>query len=78
LPRKTDKTGKSRVCIDCGEQFEPIDRIDNNKEQDPSSAIVVCERCAMLLKKRFWNSMKMEMKKGASGNVSIQEAQGKE
>jgi predicted nucleic acid-binding Zn ribbon protein len=78
LPRKTDKSSKVKVCIDCGEQFEPVNQMDSNKEQDPSSAVVVCERCVALLKKRFWNSMKMEMKKSTSSNVSIREGQGKE
>jgi DNA-directed RNA polymerase subunit RPC12/RpoP len=73
LPRKTDKTRKSKVCIDCGEQFQPVDRTDNNEEQDASSSVVVCEKCVALLKKRFWNVMKMEMKKSTSSDISIQE-----
>jgi DNA-directed RNA polymerase subunit RPC12/RpoP len=73
LPRKTDKTRKSEVCIDCGKQFQPIVRMDNNKEHDTSSSVVVCERCSTLLKKRFWNSMKMEMKKSTSSDISIRE-----
>ena len=77
MPRKTD-TRKSEVCIDCGEQFQPIVRTDNNKEHDASSSVVVCERCSALLNKRFWNSMKMEMKKSTSSNVSFQEGKIKE
>jgi hypothetical protein len=50
----------------------------NNKEHDASSSVVVCERCSALLKKRFWNSMKMEMKKSTSSNVSFQEGKIKE
>jgi hypothetical protein len=73
LPRKTDKTRKSKVCIDCGEQFQPIDLTDNNEGQDASSSVVVSERCVALLKKRFWKSMKMEMKNRTSSDVSIQE-----
>jgi hypothetical protein len=52
--------------------------MDNNKEHDESSSVVVCERCSALLKMRFWNSMKMEMKKSASSNVSFQEGKIKE
>jgi hypothetical protein len=52
--------------------------MENNKEHDASSSVVVCERCSALLKKRFWNSMKMEMKKSTSSNVSFQEGQIKE
>jgi DNA-directed RNA polymerase subunit RPC12/RpoP len=78
LPGKTDKTRKSEVCIDCGKQFQPIVRIDKNKEHDEFSSVVVCERCSALLKRRFWNSMKMEMKKKTSSNVSFQEGKIKE
>ena len=73
MPRNAEKTRKSKVCIDCGEEFQPVDRTDNNEEQDASSSVVVCERCTALLKKRFWNSMKMEMKKSTSSDVPIQE-----
>jgi hypothetical protein len=52
--------------------------MDNNKEHDESSSVVVCERCSALLKRRFWNSMKMEMKKKTSSNVSFQEGKIKE
>jgi hypothetical protein len=47
--------------------------MDNSKEHDASSSVVVCEKCSALLKRRFWNSMKMEMKKKTSSNVSFQE-----
>jgi hypothetical protein len=47
--------------------------MDKSKEHDASSSVFVCERCSALLKKRFWNSMKMEMKKSTSSNVSFQE-----
>jgi DNA-directed RNA polymerase subunit RPC12/RpoP len=73
LPRKIDKTRKSEVCIDCGKQFQPVVRMDNSKEHDASSSVVVCEGCRVLLKKKFWNSMKMEMKKSTSSNVSNRE-----
>jgi hypothetical protein len=52
--------------------------MDNNKEYEASSSVVVCERCSALLKKRFWNSMKMEMKKSTSSNVSFQDGKIKE
>jgi hypothetical protein len=52
--------------------------MDNNKEHDSSSSVVVCERCSALLKKRFWNSMKLEMKKSTSSNVSLQDGKVKE
>jgi hypothetical protein len=78
LPKKIDKTRKSEVCIDCGKQFQPIIQMDNNKAHDASSSVVICERCSALLKKRFWNSMKMEMKKSTSSNVFFQEGKNKE
>jgi DNA-directed RNA polymerase subunit RPC12/RpoP len=71
LAGKEDKSNK--VCIDCGKRFDSVNQIDSNKGQD----VVICTECVALLKKRFWNSMKMEMKKNTSSNVFIQEEQGK-
>jgi hypothetical protein len=68
----TDK----KVCIDCGKPFDPINQMEN-KDGD-LSPVVVCGECIMLLKKRFWNSMKMEIKKSTSSNVPIPEEQGGE
>jgi DNA-directed RNA polymerase subunit RPC12/RpoP len=72
LAAKKDKSNK--VCIDCGKRFDSVNQMDNNKGQN----VVICKECIALLKKRFWNSMKMEMRRNiTSSNVSIQE-QGKE
>jgi hypothetical protein len=65
-----------KVCIDCGKLFDSVNQMDN-KDGDISS-VVVCGECVMLLKKRFWNSMKMEIKKSTNSNVAIPEEQGKE
>jgi DNA-directed RNA polymerase subunit RPC12/RpoP len=55
----TDK----KICIDCGKQFDPKIQLD---EGINDVAIVVCEDCLLLLKRRFWNSMKMEMNRNNS------------
>jgi hypothetical protein len=65
-----------KVCIDCGKLFDPVNQMDN-KDGDISS-VVVCGECVMLLKKRFWNSMKMDITKSTNSNVTIPEEQGKE
>lgn len=55
----TDK----KICIDCGKRFDPKIQLD---EGINCVAIVVCEDCLLLLKRRFWNSMKMEMNRNNS------------
>ena len=55
----TDK----KICIDCGKRFDPKIQLD---EGINDVAIVVCEDCLLLLKRRFWNSMKMEMNRNNS------------
>ena len=47
-----------KICLDCGKQFEPKGQTNENVN---GAAIVVCEDCLTLLKKRFWNSMRMKM-----------------
>jgi hypothetical protein len=64
-----------KVCIDCGKLFDPVNQTDN-KDGDISS-VVVCGECVMLLKKKFWNSMRMEIK-STNSNVTTPEEQGKE
>jgi hypothetical protein len=55
----TDK----KICIDCGKRFDPKIQLDEGINY---VAIVVCEDCLLLLKRRFWNSMKMEMNRNNS------------
>ena len=38
-----------KICIDCGKQFTP-----ESHESD-----VICEDCLVLLKRRFWSSLKI-------------------
>jgi DNA-directed RNA polymerase subunit RPC12/RpoP len=52
-----------KICLDCGKQFEP--KIQINEGVD-ATAIVVCEDCLRLLKRRFWNSMRLKMNRNNS------------
>ena len=61
----TDK----KICIDCGKQFDPKIQMDVGGGDD-TIAVVVCEDCFALLKRRFWNSMKMEINHSNSTIVS--------
>jgi ribosome-binding protein aMBF1 (putative translation factor) len=47
-----------KICLDCGKQFEPKGQTNEGVN---GAAIVVCEDCLTLLKKRFWNSMRLKM-----------------
>jgi DNA-directed RNA polymerase subunit RPC12/RpoP len=47
-----------KICLDCGKQFEP--RVQTNESVN-GDAFVVCEDCLTLLKRRFWNSMRLKM-----------------
>jgi hypothetical protein len=47
-----------KICFDCGKQFEPKGQTN---ESINGAAIVVCEDCLTLLKRRFWNSMRLKM-----------------
>ena len=52
-----------KICLDCGKQFET--KIQINEGVD-DAAIVVCEDCLRLLKRRFWNSMRLKMNRNNS------------
>ena len=41
--------GGIKICIYCGKQFTPESHEDN----------VICENCLVLLKRRFWSSIKI-------------------
>jgi hypothetical protein len=47
-----------KICLDCGKQFEPKAQTNEIVNGD---AIVVCEYCLTLLKRRFWNSLRLKM-----------------
>jgi DNA-directed RNA polymerase subunit RPC12/RpoP len=64
------KYSGQKICIDCGKPFDPIIQIDNDKGN--TSSMVVCKDCTGLLKKRFWNSMKMEMKHMTNSDITNQ------
>lgn len=68
----TDK----KICIDCGKRFDPKIQMDMGGDHD-SIAVVVCEDCFALLKRRFWNSMKMEINH-SNNNIVSQDKQNKE
>jgi hypothetical protein len=65
------KYSRQIICIDCGKPFDPIIQTDNGKGD--VSSMVVCRDCTGLLKKRFWNSMKMEMKHMTSNDITNQD-----
>ena len=56
-----------KICLDCGKQFEP--KVKANESVD-GAAIVVCEDCLRLLKRRFWNSMRLKMNRNKSSNTT--------
>jgi hypothetical protein len=68
----TDK----KICIDCGKRFDTKIQMDVGVRDD-ATAVVVCEDCFALLKRRFWNSMKMEINHSNS-NIVSQDKQNKE
>ena len=68
----TDK----KICMDCGTRFNPKIQMDVGVVAD-AVAVVVCEDCFALLKRRFWNSMKMEINHSNS-NIVSQDKQNKE
>ena len=68
LPRKEDE--KMKICIDCGKPFNP--------SQLNTSSLAVCGDCVALSRRRFWNSMKMEMKKRTSDDTTNQDKKGKD
>ncbi len=51
-----------KVCIDCGKLFDPISQMNNDGGN--VSYVPVCKDCTALLRKRFWNSMKIGIKQG--------------
>ena len=44
-----NKMSGTKICIDCGKHFTP-----KSHESD-----VICEECVVLLKRRFWSSIKI-------------------
>jgi ribosome-binding protein aMBF1 (putative translation factor) len=63
-----------KICLDCGKQFEP--KVKANESVD-GAAIVVCEDCIRLLKRRFWNSMRLKMNRNSDG-ITTQDKQNKD
>jgi ribosome-binding protein aMBF1 (putative translation factor) len=63
-----------KICLDCGKQFEP--KIQINESVD-DAAIVVCEDCLRLLKRRFWNSMRLKMNRNNS-SITTQDKKNKD
>jgi ribosome-binding protein aMBF1 (putative translation factor) len=63
-----------KICLDCGKQFEP--KVKANENVD-GAAIVVCEDCLRLLKRRFWNSMRLKMNRN-SDSITTQDKQNKD
>lgn len=63
-----------KICLDCGKQFEPKGQTN---ESVNVAAIVVCEDCLTLLKRRFWNSMRMK-KDRSSDNITTQDRHNKD
>jgi ribosome-binding protein aMBF1 (putative translation factor) len=63
-----------KKCLDCGKQFEP--KIQINEGVD-DAAIVVCEDCLRLLKRRFWNSMRLKMNRNKS-SITTQDKKNKD
>lgn len=43
-----------------------------NNGKGNTSSVVVCGDCTGLLKKRFWNSMKMELKQMTNNDITDQ------
>jgi hypothetical protein len=70
------KYSQQKICIDCGKPFDPIIQTDNSK--DNTSSVFVCRDCTGLLKKRFWNSMKMELKHMTNGDITNQDKKSNE
>jgi hypothetical protein len=68
----TDK----KICIDCGKRFDHKIQMDVGSGDD-AIAVVVCEDCFSILKRRFWNSMKMEINH-INSNIVSQDKQNKE
>jgi ribosome-binding protein aMBF1 (putative translation factor) len=62
-----------KICLDCGKQFEPKGQTN---ESVNGAAIVVCEDCLTLLKRRFWNSMRMKTDR-SSDNITTQDRHNK-
>lgn len=63
-----------KICLDCGKQFEPKRQTNEGVN---GAAIVVCEDCLTLLKRRFWNSMRLKMD-GNSDTITTQDKQNKD
>jgi DNA-directed RNA polymerase subunit RPC12/RpoP len=63
-----------KICIDCGKQFEPKGQTNEGVN---GTAIVVCEDCLTLLKRRFWNSMRLKMDCN-SDTITTQDKQNKD
>jgi hypothetical protein len=63
-----------KICLDCGKQFDPNVQTDEGVDGD---AIVVCEDCLRLLKRRFWNSMRLKMNRN-SDSITTQDKQNKD
>jgi ribosome-binding protein aMBF1 (putative translation factor) len=63
-----------KICLDCGKQFEPKGQINEGVH---GAAIVVCEDCLTLLKRRFWNSMRLKMDRN-SETITTQDKQNKD
>jgi ribosome-binding protein aMBF1 (putative translation factor) len=63
-----------KICLDCGKQFEPKIRINEGVDD---AAIVVCEDCLRLLKRRFWNSMRLKMNHNKS-SITTQDKKNKD
>jgi hypothetical protein len=63
-----------KICLDCGKRFEPKEQTN---EDVNGAAIVVCEDCRALLKRRFWNSMRLKMDCN-SDTITAQDKQNKD
>ncbi|MGB7557054.1 MAG: hypothetical protein WBM37_00925 [Nitrososphaeraceae archaeon] len=63
-----------KICLDCGKQFET--KIQINEGVD-DAASVVCEDCLRLLKRRFWNSMRLKMNHNKS-SITTQDKKNKD
>jgi hypothetical protein len=63
-----------KICLDCGKQFEPKRQTNEGVN---GAAIVICEDCLTLLKRRFWNSMRLKMD-GNCDTITTQDKQNKD
>jgi hypothetical protein len=59
-----------KTCIDCGKQFTA------KLDEDDDDAIVICEDCLTLLKRKFWSSIKIGMRK--NNNITKDDRENKQ